>query len=238
MDSKHCFPDLKNLKESVLQCNFIKLLPNGILWDAQKDDYFSQNYSKNTTNMVYVAVFFGSALYHTLTGIVDKLLREYDPNEAVDELDAWLERLGWDYKNISYDFSPDGLFKRVEKNGDLVRGKEDYTEYAIALKSAIVFILDKALLLPNRMNLETLNNLLKHLSLEMFYSIKQEKDYFLGNGFYLKLTKPSVIIENGKTLPIKKVKGLDLKPLIFEIGDKIIQMFIKKRLIKLDVDNN
>lgn len=178
-----CFKGICAVDKERCQCNMIKFLPSGFLWDSQKSNFLTRRERANSSSLVNFAIFIGGMYYETLNNVVYPALREHRPETAVTSLDEWLLSFGWNYNALSkYDFSPDGLFVREAITEDgikkIARSKLDLSLYSIALKSAIVRVLDNGVALFSGLNVERLNLLLTPFRVKVVYSEQPPKSNY------------------------------------------------------------
>lgn len=116
VSSNYCCPDLC-VDICGLICSTVNLLPTGPLWDGPKTETIGRFLNNDGTNpceyactpddlscqsIVSYAVYSARLLLDNINGALYPSLRESDPNTAVETLDSWIERLGWEncYKSI------------------------------------------------------------------------------------------------------------------------------------------
>lgn len=98
-----CPPDICSITTEALACSFIGLLPTGPAWDSAKVDGVAcrswcdpcGGATDSCTSLVNYAAYIGRSLYDTIAGTLVPALREADPYTAWDNMDSWLDRLGW-----------------------------------------------------------------------------------------------------------------------------------------------
>lgn len=102
-----CPPQLCQIDQCGLICNFISALPAGPLWDRAKaeglgsyatgdpDVICDGNAGGACASIVNHAVYAARRLIDGLFNALQPALREADPFTAYDTLDTWLDRLGW-----------------------------------------------------------------------------------------------------------------------------------------------
>jgi hypothetical protein len=97
-----CPPDLCEIDVCTLACALVADLPTGPLWDIPKRTVLTRlrlgeadTPPGECTSIVTYAVTAARHLHYALQTALWTTLRESDPFTAVDTLDDWLERLGW-----------------------------------------------------------------------------------------------------------------------------------------------
>lgn len=97
-----CPPDICAITEESLACNFINLLPNGPLWDEAKlkglacKTWCESNCPDDVCgSLVAYAAYTGRRLHTVIQDILWPSIREASPYTAWDNMDDWLDRLGW-----------------------------------------------------------------------------------------------------------------------------------------------
>lgn len=238
-----CFKGICAVDKNSCRCNMVKFLPSGFLWDSQKIGFLTRREMPNSTSLVNFAIFLGSMYYETVTRVVYPALREHMPDTAVDSLDDWLLSFWWDYKDTAkYDFSPDGLFVRkvVTENGvrKIVRADLDLSRYNLALKSAMVRVLNNGVAMSSGFNLERLNLLIKPLRIKAVYSEKplKENNRVLRENIYLVPNYPLTLSipqrschSEVETINFEGLKTMDLdhhftgEDLLLDVGLAIIK---------------
>ena len=236
----NCYPSLDSLNEDILACSAVSLLPRGLLWNLQRDVYFNGENKKNETNLIFFADFIGRLTCMILKDIINVKIKELNPEYTINNLNYCLDYYNWTYYDISYDFSPDGLFELIERDIEgkkrLVRSDKDLNLYNIALKSAILKILSRNKNMPLPLNLERLNELMSLLCIEVVYSSEPPvvKNIFLINNLYAIIAKNSHYLFNpimpNSPIDIYSKKDIDLIPLVLEIGKKVILMLLGDRI--------
>lgn len=111
--SNCCLRSLCDLNACAMMCIFVKLLPNGPLWDRAKSValerfsaptcdangqtlYCDPNPDDECRTMVDFAAYTGYRFYHLLLEALWPALRESNPATAVTTQQEWLDRLGWE----------------------------------------------------------------------------------------------------------------------------------------------
>lgn len=90
-------------------CSFLDVLPTGPMWDLPKAEVRQVLEATGDVpvdglgcnSMVTYAVYMGQLLHYYVTEVLGQTLREADPCTAVNTLDDWLDRTGWQdcYRN-------------------------------------------------------------------------------------------------------------------------------------------
>ena len=253
MKINYCYSDICNINEDACRCNFIKLLPNGILWDEQKRFYLSNKKVSKKASLVHFAAFLGSVYYIFVNDVIYPFLRESSVNTALTTIDDYLYNLGWNYKGLEqYDFSPDGLFLRhIEKINHIdtiVRNKDDYSKYNYAVKSAIAKILNKSIFQRNILNIKRFNELFYLLSVELIFSHEEPKINYrkIAHNLYLIVKEPAILtLPNTKcntenqSVILNNLKGKDIDKefkyddFLLDIGYKLTNMVLDFNNLKL-----
>lgn len=134
-----CYSKLSSQSKESAACAIIGLLPKGAVWDAQRELYFKHN-DKNKTSLAHFAAFLGLLIHNIAIKYTDVMIANSQPFTAITNLDYWLNAYNWDYSNISFDFSPEGLYclKEVTIDGikQYVRSDIDLSIYNIAIKKS------------------------------------------------------------------------------------------------------
>lgn len=102
-----CPPDICNLDPCDLMCTMIGLLPNGPLWDRAKQERIARYQTDcyggacdpnepECSSLVDFAIYSGLRVYNLINDALWPAIRESNPATAVETLDSWLERFGWE----------------------------------------------------------------------------------------------------------------------------------------------
>lgn len=232
-----CNLSIADMDEHFMRCSVIGLLPSGPVWDDQRNAYFKKPIDSNNSSLVHFAAFLGSLTHFYSSEIVNKAIRELNPSTAIDTLEDWLSAYNWNYRNINFDFSPDGLFehKIILENGrkKRVRTDRDLSKYSRAIKSQISTILYQAKNIPAIFNVENLNRLFEGLGVKIIYSKTKpkQKNIFLFNNLYAIINPEVKVILDPVTnskLRIDADIGIDLKQLLLEISFKLFIMIFNE----------
>lgn len=95
-----CCPDPLCLDVCDAICSFVGLLPNGPMWDAQKDaarrSECGDDPAPDCPSMSQYAAYVAKIMQDHITTILWPAIREASPRTAVTTLDDWLDRYGWE----------------------------------------------------------------------------------------------------------------------------------------------
>lgn len=140
-------PEICQIDECELQRAFIALLPDGPLWDRDKFEAACGDPCINTgraPSMALYAAYTGSRLYDLTSNVLWPVLRESSPETAVDTLDDWLIRVGWDGCLNNRDFccapepNPATLITISGQDGFVHDHPAYSTEFRGAIRRAII----------------------------------------------------------------------------------------------------
>lgn len=140
-------PEICQIDECELQRSFIALLPDGPLWDRDKFEAACGDPCINTSrapSMALYAAYTGSRLYDLVSNVLWPVLRESSPETAVDTLDDWLIRVGWDgcLNNRDFCCAPEpnpGTLITISGEDGFVHDHPAYTpEFRGAIRRAII----------------------------------------------------------------------------------------------------
>lgn len=223
------------MSEDEAACAAIGLLPNGLVWDTQRELYFKHPKDKTKSSIVHFAAFMGRAIHYIAKNYTDVIIVDSQPFTAQTNLEYWLNLYGWDYNNITFDFSPDGLYslKEVIINGikHYVRSDENLTNINIAIKKAIINILASNKNIPQVLNLDNINNLISDLSIKLTYNKTEPNVKFkhIINNLYVIIQPKGLSLINPSTnqniLNLDNL-NLNISELLLEVGKKVILMIL------------
>lgn len=230
-----CYIRISAMSEDEAACAAIGLLPNGLVWDAQRELYFKNPVDKTKSSIVHFAAFMGRMIHFVAKNYTDVIIADSQPFTSETNLDYWLNRYGWDYNNINFDFSPDGLYSLKEIIIDgikhYVRSNENLNNVNIAIKKAIINILASHKNIPQVLNIENINNLIADLSVELIYNKSEPKVKFkhIINDLYLIIQPKELSLidptTNQTIINLDKF-NIDLSELLLEVGKKVVLMIL------------